>query len=89
MPKGVKHSDSKVRLKRIEGQVRGIVRMVDEQRYCIDTIQQITAVRRALDGVALKIMKGHINHCVSTAIQKREGEKKIEELMTTIHQFVK
>ncbi len=89
MPKSPRHSDSKVRLKRIEGQVRGVVRMVDEQRYCIDIIHQLTAVRRAVDEASLQIMKGHINHCVSTAIQKREGEEKIEELMKTIHQFVK
>ncbi len=89
MPKGVKHSGVEVRLKRIEGQVRGVARMVHEQRYCIDTLQQLTAVRRALDQVSLKIMKGHINSCVSTAIQKRDGAKKIDELMQTINQFVK
>ena len=89
MLKGAKHSDCKVRLKRIEGQVRGVVRMVDEQRYCIDIIHQLTAIRRAVDEASLKIMKGHINSCVSTAIQKRDGAKKIDELMQTIHQFVK
>ncbi len=89
MPKSAKHSDSKVRLRRIEGQVRGVVRMVDEERYCIDIIHQLTAVRRAVDQVSLKIMKGHINSCVSTAIQRRDGVKKIDELMQTIHQFVK
>ena len=89
MPKGVKHSGVEARLKRIEGQVRGVERMVHEQRYCIDTLQQLTAVRRALDQVSLKIMKGHINSCVSTAIRKRDGAKKIDELMRTINQFVK
>ena len=89
MPKGAKHTDSIVRLKRIEGQVRGVARMVHEQRYCIDTLQQLTAVRRALDQVSLKIMKGHINSCVSTAIRKRDGAQKIDELMETINQFVK
>ena len=89
MPKGVNHSDSTVRLKRIEGQVRGVIRMVDEQRYCIDILHQLTAVRRAVDQVSLKVMKGHINGCVSTAIHKREGAKKIDELMHTINQFVK
>lgn len=89
MPKGAKHSDCKVRLRRIEGQVRGVARMVDEQRYCIDIIHQLTAVRRAVDQVSLKIMRGHINSCVSTAIHKRDGAQKIDELMQTIHQFVK
>ena len=63
--------------------------MVDEQRYCIDIIHQLTAVRRAVDQVSLQIMKGHINSCVSTAIQRRDGVKKIDELMQTIHRFVK
>ncbi len=89
MPKGVRHTAVDGRLKRIEGQVRGVARMVEEQRYCIDVIQQLTAVRRAIDEVSLKIMKGHINHCVSEAIQKRQGAQKIDELMETIHRFVK
>ena len=83
------NQQAKTRLRRIEGQVRGIVRMVDEQRYCIDIIQQLTAVRRAIDETSLKIMKGHINSCVSNAIHKRDGAQKIDELMQTIHQFVK
>lgn len=89
MPKGAKHSGIEVRLKRIEGQVRGVSRMVEERRYCIEIIQQLTAARRAMDAVALKIMKGHVNTCVSTAIRKRDGAQKIDELMETIHRFVK
>ena len=89
MPKGVRHTGMDARLKRIEGQVRGVARMVEEQRYCIDIIHQLTAVRRAVDQVSLKIMKGHINSCVSNAIHKRDGAQKIDELMQTIHQFVK
>lgn len=89
MPKGVTHPGIEARLKRIEGQVRGIVRMVQEQRYCIDIVQQITAARRALDEAALNIMKDHINACVSDAIRKREGAQKIDELMQTLHRFVK
>ena len=69
--------------------MRGVGRMVQEQRYCIDIIQQLTAVRRAVDQVSLKVMNGHINSCVSTAIHKREGAQKIDELMQTINQFVK
>jgi DNA-binding FrmR family transcriptional regulator len=89
MPQGVQHPGIEMRLKRIEGQVRGLVRMVQEQRYCIEIIQQITAARRALDEAALSIMKGHINACVSNAIRKREGAEKINELMQTLHRFVK
>ena len=89
MPRVPKHDTLLPRLRRIEGQIRGIARMVEERRYCIDIIQQLTAVRRALDQVSLKIMSGHINTCVSTAIRKREGKQKIGELMQTIHRFVK
>ena len=84
-----KHQDLVPRLRRIEGQIRRIARMVEERRYCIDVIQQLTAARKALDQVSLKIMNGHINTCVSTAIRKREGSAKINELMQTIHRFVK
>ena len=84
-----KHNDLLPRLRRIEGQVRGITRMVEGGRYCIDIIQQLTAARKALDQVSLKIMNGHINTCVSDSIRKREGEGKINELMQTINRFVK
>jgi len=89
MAKFPKHDDTLPRLRRIEGQVRGITRMVEEQRYCIDIIQQLTAARKALDQVSLKIMNRHVNSCVSEAIRKQEGEAKITELMQTITRFVK
>jgi DNA-binding FrmR family transcriptional regulator len=83
------HQDVLPRLKRIEGQVRGIRRMVESGRYCVDILQQLTAARRALGEVSLKVMNGHINGCVSTSIRRREGRGKVEELMRTIQQFVK
>ena len=89
MPSYPKHNELLPRLRRIEGQVRGITRMVEARRYCIDIIQQLTAARRALDQASLQIMNGHINTCVSEAIRKREGEGKINELMQTINRFVK
>ncbi len=89
MPQFPKHNDLLPRLRRIEGQVRGISRMVEERRYCIDVIQQLTAARKALDQVSLKVMNGHINTCVSEAIRRREGAGKINELMQTINRFVK
>lgn len=84
-----KHNDLLPRLRRIEGQMRGVARMVEERGYGMDIIHQITAARRALDGVSLKIMRGHIDSCVSHTIRKREGKQKIDELMQTIHRFVK
>ncbi len=89
MPHNPSHNTLLPRLRRIEGQVRGISRMVESRRYCIDIIQQLTAVRRAMDQATLQVMKGHINGCVSDAIKRREGTKKVDELMRTINQFVK
>ena len=89
MPTVPKHNSLLPRLRRIEGQIRGITRMVEERRYCIDVIQQLTAARKALDQVSLKIMNGHINTCVSDAIRRQDGAKKVEELMRTITRFVK
>lgn len=89
MPKGVDHRTLLTRLRRIEGQVRGVARMVEARRYCIDIIQQLTAARRAIDEVSLQVMQGHINSCVSQAIRKQDGAEKIDELMQTIHRFVK
>lgn len=83
------HNSLLPRLKKIEGQIRGIARMVEGKRYCIDIIQQLTAARKALDQVSLKIMRGHIDNCVSDSITKREGPAKVDELMQTIHRFVK
>ena len=72
------------RLRRIEGQVRGVMRMVDEDRYCIDVITQIQAVRAALKRVEEEVLRDHVSHCVEHAIQSgdaREQRKKVAELM--------
>ena len=89
MPRYPKHTALLPRLRRIEGQIRGISRMVEERRYCIDIIQQLTAARRALDQVSLQIITNHVNTCVSDAIRRQEGGQKISELMRTITRFVK
>lgn len=78
-----------VRLKRIEGQVRGLQRMVDEKKYCVDILTQVEATRGALKKVGLKILDRHINGCVQTAIQDKEGEEIIDELMDVIEKFSK
>jgi DNA-binding FrmR family transcriptional regulator len=76
------------RLRRIEGQVRGIERMVDEDRYCIDVLTQISAVQAALDKVALGLIDGHTRHCVMGASPDERPEK-TEELMTAVGRLVK
>jgi DNA-binding FrmR family transcriptional regulator len=76
------------RLRRIEGQVRGIERMVDEDRYCIDVLTQISAVQAALDKVALGLIDGHARHCVMGASPDERSEK-TEELMTAVGRLVR
>lgn len=75
------------RLSRIEGQVRGLARMVDEDRYCIDIITQIAAVRAALRRVEEEILRDHIGHCVEHAIVSGDADEqrqKIAELMEVL-----
>ena len=75
------------RLNRIEGQVRGLSRMVEEDRYCIDIVTQISAVRAALRRVEEEMLRDHVGHCVEHAIasgNKAEQRRKIEELMAVV-----
>lgn len=72
------------RLSRVEGQVRGIVRMIDEDRYCIDVMTQIRAIRAALTRVESEMLKDHVGHCVEAAIvtgDAAEQRKKVSELI--------
>lgn len=74
-------------LNRIEGQVRGLARMVEEDRYCIDIITQIAAARAALARVEEQLLREHVQHCVRHAMtsgNKAEQERKIEELMAVV-----
>lgn len=77
------------RLKRIEGQVRGIQKMVEEDRYCMDILVQISAIQSALKNVGYSVTERHIKHCVSDAIKQGEGEDTIDELMSVMRQFSK
>jgi DNA-binding FrmR family transcriptional regulator len=75
------------RLNRIEGQVRGLSRMVEEDRYCIDIVTQVTAVRAALRRAEEEILRDHVSHCVEHAItsgNKNEQRKKISEIMDVL-----
>ena len=86
MRKDIKASCAK-RLNRIEGQVRGIARMVDEDRYCIDIVTQVAAVRAALRRVEEEILRDHVANCVERAIasgSKADQRRKIEELMDVV-----
>jgi CsoR family transcriptional regulator, copper-sensing transcriptional repressor len=75
------------RLARIEGQVRGVQRMVDEDRYCIDVLQQISAIQAALNGVALGLVDGHVRHCIVGA-EDGDREEMTTELMGAVGRLV-
>ena len=77
------------RLKRIEGQVRGVQRMVDEEVYCIDVLTQIASVVAALEKVGAILLEDHIEHCVRESIEKGEGGAKIEELTAAVERFLR
>jgi DNA-binding FrmR family transcriptional regulator len=80
------------RLHRIEGQVRGLERMVTDDRYCIDILTQIAAVTTALDNVAFLILDDHVTHCVAGALasgDEVEAETKTVELLEAVHRFMK
>ena len=80
------------RLHRIEGQVRGIERMVDDDRYCIDILTQVGAVRTALESLALQLLDDHVNHCVSDALAAGDAEAasaKSRELIAAVQRFAK
>lgn len=76
------------RLSRIEGQVRGVKAMVDEDRYCIDVLTQISAVQAALDKVALGLLDDHVGHCVTNA-QGAAKQEKTEELMAAVGRLMR
>ncbi len=77
------------RLKRIEGQVRGIQKMVEEDRYCMDILVQISAIQSALKQVGFSVSERHMKHCVHNAIQSGEGTEMIEELLGVMKQLTK
>lgn len=77
------------RLKRIEGQVKGIQKMVEEERYCVDILTQISAIRSAINKVGSIILENHMKGCVSQSIKEGDSEEMIDELMKTIDKFVK
>jgi DNA-binding FrmR family transcriptional regulator len=80
------------RLHRIEGQVRGIERMVENDRYCIDILTQISAVNTALESLALKILDEHVRHCVAGALSSGDADDahvKTEELLQAVQRFAR
>jgi CsoR family transcriptional regulator, copper-sensing transcriptional repressor len=78
------------RLRRIEGQVRGLQRMVDEEAYCVDVLTQISSVVSALEKAGAILLKDHVEHCVRESIEKgQDADEKIEELTTAVERFLR
>lgn len=84
-------TDVLARLKRVEGQVRGISRMVDEDTYCIDVLTQVSAVTRALESVALLLLHDHISHCVVDAARTGgpDAQAKVDEVSAAVKRLVR
>lgn len=80
------------RLARIEGQVRGIARMIEDDRYCIDVLTQLGAVDTALEAVAIKVLEDHVSHCVAGALasgDEKQANEKSRELLEAVQRFAK
>ena len=92
MKKGVEHKDQLKRLNRISGQIRGIGSMIEEQRYCIDILTQIRAVKSALSSLESRIIEDHLSHCVYHAIESKnpkEAGKMIKEIQNLLKKTMK
>ncbi|MFW5891154.1 MAG: metal-sensitive transcriptional regulator [Halanaerobiaceae bacterium] len=80
-------NDLLLRLRRIEGQIRGLQRMIKEDKYCVDILTQINASRGALKKVALNILDNHIHGCVQRSLKEENGEEIIDELMEVLEKY--
>jgi CsoR family transcriptional regulator, copper-sensing transcriptional repressor len=82
----------KKRLRRIEGQVRGLEKMVDEDRYCVDVLTQVSAVTKALESLAYEVLDDHVKHCVAGAIESgdpKAAAEKSQELLAAVQRFAR
>ena len=77
------------RLRRIEGQVRGVARMIDEDKYCVDVVTQVAAIHAALDKVSLGLLDGHIRGCVREEIQAGGGDARVDELLQVMDRVLR
>ena len=89
MKQNPSHDDNLIALRRIEGQVRGVQRMIEERKYCVDILNQIYAVKGALARVEERILEKHFQHCVTAAIigrSEKEKQQKLDEILKLINQ---
>jgi DNA-binding FrmR family transcriptional regulator len=81
--------DVLARLRRIEGQVRGLAKMVDDDRYCIDVLTQVAAVQAALDKVALSLLTDHAKHCMADGANARRRDEMTDEMMAAVGRLLR
>jgi DNA-binding FrmR family transcriptional regulator len=79
--------DLQARLRRIEGQVRGLQRMIDEDQYCIDVLTQVNSAVAALRSVGMGLLDDHVRHCVRDSIVQGQGDEKVDELVAAVARF--
>lgn len=84
-----KKDDLQARLRKIEGQVRGLQRMVEEDQYCLDILTQVSSAVAALRAVGMGLLDDHVRHCVRESIEAGGGDDKVEELMAAVARFAK
>lgn len=92
MKKNPNHQSNLVALRRIEGQVRGVQKMIEDRKYCVDILTQISAIKGALSRVEGKILERHFRSCVTNAIKgtsEKEKQRKTDEILKLIHQACK
>jgi DNA-binding FrmR family transcriptional regulator len=77
------------RMRKIEGQAKGIQRMIEDDRYCVDIVQQLSALSAAADKVALMVLQNHIEGCVADAIRQQQGDAYIKELMAVLRKAMR
>ena len=77
------------RLGRIAGQVAGLQKMVEDDRYCIDVLTQVAAIQSALDALALQLLESHLHGCVQHAVQSGDGDRAMDEALTVIRKFAR
>ncbi len=81
------HTDNLVALRRIEGQIRGVHQMIEEKRYCMDIVNQIKAIKSGLRRVESKVLEKHLRSCITQAMNKKDMEEKITELVNVFKQI--
>jgi DNA-binding FrmR family transcriptional regulator len=86
---GPRKKELEDRLRRIEGQVRGLQRMVDEDQYCIEILTQLNSATAALKAVGIGLLDEHVRHCVRESIEQGAGDEKVEELLAAVARFAR